>query len=74
MTETRFRINAKQTAKNEWYFDCTLEMGTDFFTVEDSKDLANSKEQFIGEKLLETINKTMQLFKNDGKKLVGENE
>ena len=35
MTEKRIRVNAKQTAKGNWYFDVTIEVGGEKVDADD---------------------------------------
>jgi len=59
--QKRKRVNAKQTAKGEWYFDVTVEMtgGDEFSSI------------YVATQLLELAKTTEQIFRDDGKKLVG---
>ena len=70
----RIRISAKQTAKNFWQIDGTVEYNEETFKIENPNDVAEIKEMPLGEKLLEVIKSTEKAFRDDGKKIVGDAE
>jgi len=73
--EPRFRINAKQTAKNLWQFDATCENHEDTITVPLSEDdVANVEKVKLGVKLLSIIKEAEKAFREDNKKLVSDIE
>lgn len=55
--DTRIRINSKQTAKGEWYFDITAETG-------DIESSAN--------KLIAAVKAAEERFIADGRKVAGQ--
>ena len=69
MTEPRYRISAKQTAKGMWYFDATVEMDRPSSNESNPKDAADITQKTIGKELLQLITNTEHEFANAGKKL-----
>ena len=69
----RFRINVKQTAKNFWQLDATLEYKSDkiSMTPEAGKD---TKLESLGLRLLSCIKEAEKEFREDGRKIVGDKE
>lgn len=72
MEHSRFRINAKQTAKNYWQIEGTVELPTDIIRVTSKTDAADITELKIGDKLLEIVKSAEKAFIDDGRKLVGD--
>lgn len=74
--EPRYRINAKQTAKNRWYFDATIEYGSDKIelTSGGTLDVADIKMGTLGMKLLSMIKEAEKAFKDDKRALVTDME
>ena len=74
-TPSRYRLSAKQTAKNRWYFDATIENSN--YTMKrtiNSKDAANVVKDPLGLVLLSMINEAEKAFRNDGRLMVGDKE
>jgi len=72
-TRPRFRISAKQTAKNLWQLDATVEYGEITFRVSnDPEDYGNVTDTDIGLMLLNLITKTEQHFRKNGRRMVGD--
>ena len=68
----RIRLNAKSTAKGQWYFDATIENTSEKIT--ESKpltDLGDIKETTLGKRLLEIISDAENTFMADGRTVVG---
>lgn len=73
LSKPRFRIGAKQTAKNYWYFDGTVEFGSTKLTFSsDPKDVAKLTEEPLGKKLLDMIKETEEQFRQDGRKVISD--
>jgi len=72
--EPRFRISAKQTAKNMWQIDATAEYKSDKIMIQETQ---NGKIEPItgplGLRLLSLIKETEKAFREDGRKIVGDN-
>jgi len=67
----RFRINTKQTAKNYWQLDATIEYKSDKIT----KDAEIGKDpvfESLGLRLLSAIHEVEKEFRADGRKIVGD--
>lgn len=74
-TEPRFRINAKQTAKNLWQLDGTVEYKSDHIEISNHPDdVGNTAHNHLGLQLLSLIQETEKHFKADGRKMVGDEE
>lgn len=71
--DPRFRVNAKQTAKNFWQIDATLEYKSDKIPMkpEAGKD---TKLESLGLRLLSCIKELEKEFRDDGRKIVGDKE
>ena len=68
----RIRLNAKSTAKGQWYFDATIENNTDkIVESKDPKDIANVKETTLGQRLLAIITDAENTFMADGRTVIG---
>lgn len=73
--ESRFRINAKQTAKGLWQFDATCENSSDKVSLPlSAEDVGNVKTVELGVKLLSIIKEAEKAFRDDGRHLVGDIE
>lgn len=73
--EPRFRISAKQTAKNYWQLDATAEYKSEKIEIStDPKDPGNTVTTHLGLRLLSLIKETEKEFRNDGRKIVGDKE
>ena len=72
--EPRFRISGKQTAKNFWQLDATVEYKSDKIKMEANTDdpLKNVAHDTLGLRLLSLIKETEKEFRNDGRKIVGD--
>jgi len=71
--EPRFRISAKQTAKNFWQIDATVEHKSDKMKMSvDPKDSAVTVDTTLGLRLLSLIKETEKEFRADGRKIVGD--
>lgn len=71
--EPRFRISAKQTAKNLWQIDATVEYKSDKIQVSvDPKDPGRTAYNTLGLQLLSLIKETEKEFRKDGRKIVGD--
>ena len=69
----RYRLSAKQTAKNKWQFDGTVEVYENPYTVlYKPRDVSNQKKETVGQKLLEMIKDAENAFRADGKQLVSD--
>ena len=71
--DPRFRVNAKQTAKNLWQLDCTLEYKSDNIQVKPEIG-QDPKSETLGIRLLSAIKETEKAFRDDGRKFVGDKE
>ena len=71
-TEPRFRICAKQTAKNLWQLDATVEYKSDKISKDDLDDVGASEP--LGLRLLSMIKETEKAFREDGRKFVGDTD
>ena len=73
--EPRFRVAAKQTAKNLWQIDGTVENNSRTITKPLSyQDVADVADRQIGVELLEMIKTTEEAFRDDGRQLVSDIE
>lgn len=73
--ESRFRISAKQTAKNLWQIDGTVENKEENFNESNNpEDLGVLTPVSVGKKLLKMIKDTEDEFRKDGRKLVGDEQ
>ena len=71
--EPRFRINAKQTAKNFWQIDATVEYKSDKIKMEvNPKDPGETVTTTIGLRLLSLIKETENEFRKDKRRIVGD--
>ena len=68
----RIRLNAKSTAKGQWYFDATIENTSDKLTEpKTSDDVADIREISLGQRLLEIITDAENTFMEAGKTVIG---
>lgn len=68
----RLRLNAKSTAKGQWYFDATIENNSENITEPKStSDLGDTKNTSLGQRLLEVIKDAENTFMADGRFVVG---
>lgn len=73
--EPRYRISAKQTAKNLWQLDATVEyLDVTVKVSNDPEDAGNVTDTDLGLRLLNLIVKTEQHFRADGRRMVGDDE
>ena len=71
----RLRISAKQTAKNLWQLDATVEFNEDHFTISDNpEDLGDERVISLGRKLADVLNDAEKNLRADGRKIVGDAE
>lgn len=71
--EPRFRISAKQTAKDLWQLDATVEYsGITMKVSNDPEDAGDVTDTDLGLMLLNLIVKTEQHFRADGRRMVGD--
>ncbi len=70
--ETRFRMCAKQTAKNLWQLDATIEYRSDKISKDDVEDAGATTT--LGLRLLSMIKETELAFRKDKRKMVGDGE
>jgi len=70
--QPRIRLNAKQTAKNLWQIDATVEYHEEVIKVSNEDDAAVVTEVSLGQKLLEQVKSIEKAFRDDGRKLVGD--
>lgn len=71
--EPRFRISAKQTAKNFWQLDATVEYKSDKIKVSTNpNDSAVTVSNSLGLQLLSLIKETEKEFRADGRNIVGD--
>ena len=68
----RIRLNAKSTAKGQWYFDATIESNTDKIPESlNPKDIGDVKESTLGQRLLDIITDAENTFMADGRTVIG---
>ena len=71
-SEPRFRLAAKQTAKNLWQLDGTIEYKSDKIAMSsDGEDVA--AQTTLGLRLLSMIKEAEKAFKEDGRNMVSDN-
>lgn len=73
--EPRFRISAKQTAKNYWQLDATVEYKSEKIgrSVDDN-DVGNEVKDNLGLRLLSLIKETEKEFRSDNRRIVGDGD
>ncbi len=69
-SEPRFRQCVKQTAKNTWQLDATVEYKSDKISKGDVEDMGATEP--LGLRLLSMIKETEDAFRKDGRKMVGD--
>ena len=73
MADTRFRISAKQTAKNLWQIDATCEnVASEIQKPGPAEDMGAETRTHLAKELLNLVNETIKEFRQDGKKIVGD--
>ena len=73
--KARYRVSAKQTAKNYWQLDATVEYDQEIITkVNNPDDLADVTKMCLGKQLLTLIKQTEDQFRADGRTIVGDPE
>ena len=71
--EPRFRISAKQTAKNFWQIDATVEFKSDKIKRSTNpNDTGDEITETLGLRLLSLIKETEKEFRADNRKIVGD--
>jgi len=71
--DPRFRISAKQTAKNFWQIDATVEYKADKIKRSTNPtDQADEITETLGLRLLSLIKETEKEFRADNRKIVGD--
>lgn len=71
--EPRFRISAKQTAKNMWQLDATVEYKDTRMKIStDENDAGKTQYTTLGLQLLSLIKETEKAFRDDGRVIVGD--
>lgn len=74
-TEPRFRISAKQTAKNYWQLDATVEYKSETIEISTTEgDKGNTIHSTLGLRLLSVIHEAEKAFREDGRKIVGDSD
>lgn len=72
-TEPRFRINAKQTAKNYWQLDVTAEYKSDYIEISNNPDdKGDTVYTHLGLQALSLIKETEKHFRKDGRHMIGD--
>lgn len=73
MTEPRIRINSKQTAKDLWYFDITLEDGAFNMRIPGNPDdICDEKSITMGERIILILKDVEKNFRHDNRRLVSD--
>jgi hypothetical protein len=71
----RLRLNAKSTAKGQWYFDATIENTSDKILASlNSEDVGDTELKTLGETLLTIIRDAENSFIADGRTVVGRSD
>ena len=71
----RLRLNAKSTAKGQWYFDATIENTSDKLTESQNRaDVGDITEATLGATLLRVIKDAENTFIADGRTVVGRSD
>jgi len=72
--EPRFRVSAKQNAKNLWALDGTVEYKQEFIEISiNPNDPGDTISNTLGLRLLSIIKETEKAFRDDGRQIVGDN-
>jgi len=73
--EPRFRVSAKQTAKNRWAVDGTVEYKKEVIEISTNpNDTGNTIFNTLGLRLLSIIKETEKAFRADGRHMIGDSE
>ena len=71
--EPRFRVAAKQTAKNLWQLDATIEYDSRTITIPLSvEDVAKVEDRKLGVELLNMIKDAEKAFRDDNRRLISD--
>lgn len=71
--DPRFRISAKQTAKNFWQIDATVEFKSDKIKRSTNpNDQGDEVTETLGLRLLSLIKETEKEFRADNRKIIGD--
>ena len=71
----RLRLNAKSTAKGQWYFDATIENTSDKLPESNNRaDVGDITEATLGATLLRVIKDAEDTFIADGRTVVGRSD
>ena len=72
--EPRFRVSAKQTAKNYWQLDATAEYKDTHMkrSANDPTEIGKEEDVTLALQLLSVIKDTEKAFREDGRKIVGD--
>ena len=71
--EPRFRVSAKQNAKNQWALDGTVEYKKEIIEISTNpNDTGSTIFNTLGLRLLSIIKETEKAFRVDGRKMVGD--
>ena len=73
-TEPRFRLSAKQTSKNFWQLDATVEYKNTHMkrSANDPSEIGKEEDVTLALQLLSVIKEAETEFRNDGRKIVGD--
>ena len=69
----RFRISAKQTAKNFWQLDATVEYKSETISM-DARPGQDVVKTTLGLRLLSVIKEAEKAFREDKRKIVGDQD
>ena len=69
--DPRFRISVKQTAKNFWQIDATVEYKSDKISMSPQKG-QDTVQTTLGLRLLSLIKETEKEFRADKRKIIGD--
>ena len=73
--DPRFRISAKQTAKNFWQIDATVEFKSDKIKRSTNpNDTGDEVTETLGLRLLSLIKETEKEFRADNRRIIGDPE
>lgn len=71
--EPRFRVSAKQTAKNYWQLDGTVEYKKEVIEISTNpNDTGSTTFNTLGLRLLSIIKETEKAFRADDRKMAGD--
>jgi len=72
--EPRFRVSAKQSTKNLWTIDGTVEYKKEVIEISiSSNDPGDTVSNTLGLRLLSIIKETEKVFRADGRRMAGDN-